>query len=94
VRGDAMQFEHYLPHKARIAAVVSGLPLLNFPRPARRLLIEHALDRQGGHGQFIQLSYGWLPAVAPDATLSVEKQIVWRNFPPAHIWTYRRPQHR
>ncbi|HWC62246.1 MAG TPA: rRNA adenine N-6-methyltransferase family protein, partial [Rhizomicrobium sp.] len=92
VRGDAMQFERYLPEGARLAAMVSGLPLLNFPRPARRGLIERALNRQGGRGQFVQLSYGWLPAVAPDATLTVEKKIVWRNFPPAHIWTYRRAE--
>jgi phosphatidylethanolamine/phosphatidyl-N-methylethanolamine N-methyltransferase len=91
-RGDAMHFERYLPDKARLAAMVSGLPLLNFPRLIRRRLIERALDRQGRHGQFIQLSYGWLPAVVPNAKLTIEKKIVWRNFPPAHIWTYRRPE--
>jgi phosphatidylethanolamine/phosphatidyl-N-methylethanolamine N-methyltransferase len=89
MRGDALAFEHYVPDGARIASIVSGLPLLNFPCGVRRALIERALTRQGPHGRFIQLSYGWLPAVAPGRSLAVEKKLVWRNLPPAHVWTFR-----
>ena len=90
VHGDAMAFERYLPQDARIAAIVSGLPLLNFPAEARRDLIERALSRQSQRGRFVQLSYGWQPAVAANGRFSVSKSVVWRNFPPAHVWTYRR----
>lgn len=90
IHGDAMQFERYLPHHTNIAAIVSGLPLLNFPPRARLALIERALSIQPPRGRFVQLSYGWQPAVAPNGRFAVSKIVVWRNFPPAHIWTYRR----
>ena len=90
IHGDAMQFEQYLPEDAKIAAIVSGLPLLNFPGSERRALIERALCLQSRRGRFVQLSYGWQPAVAANGSFSVSKIVVWRNFPPAHVWTYRR----
>lgn len=89
VRGDAAAFDFYLPKGSKIGSIVSGLPMLNFPQPMRRSLIERALYRQGSGGRFIQLSYGWSPAVAPTDKLRVEKKLVWRNLPPAHIWIYR-----
>ena len=88
---DAFTFERCLPEGAVLAAVVSGVPLLNFPHTERISLIERALDAQGPGGRFIQLSYGWRPAVAPGPRLAVAGKIVWRNLPPAHVWTYRRP---
>ena len=39
-RGDALNFERYLPDNAPIASIVSGLPLLNFPYPVRHALIK------------------------------------------------------
>ena len=90
IHGDAMQFERYLPHNTKIAAIVSGLPLLNFATGARRDLIERALCLQTHRGRFVQLSYAWQPAVAANGRFSITKTVVWRNFPPAHVWTYRR----
>ena len=88
VQGDAFAFERYQPDDARISAVVSGVPLLNVPLWRRKTLIERALAAQDGGGRFIQLSYGWKPPIAPGRR-ELSKTIVWRNFPPAHIWTYR-----
>jgi phosphatidylethanolamine/phosphatidyl-N-methylethanolamine N-methyltransferase len=88
VRGDAFAFESYLPGGARVAAIVSGVPLLNFPPAARLSLITRALAAQGPAGRFIQLSYGWRPPVAPGHAFDIVKRLVWRNLPPAHIWTY------
>jgi phosphatidylethanolamine/phosphatidyl-N-methylethanolamine N-methyltransferase len=88
IQGDALNLESYLPPGNAISAVVSGLPLLNFSPEARRRLIEKALQIQGPNGRFIQLSYGWRPAV-PSGDFRIENTIIWRNFPPAHIWTYR-----
>jgi phosphatidylethanolamine/phosphatidyl-N-methylethanolamine N-methyltransferase len=92
--GDALMFEHCIPSGARVAAIVSGLPLLNFPISTRRSLLRRALhcqgSGQGSGGRFIQLSYSWRPPVAPDPGINLEGRTVWRNFPPAHVWTYRR----
>lgn len=87
--GDALLFENCIPARVRVAAVVSGLPLLNLPVPTRRSLLRRALSCQGRGGRFIQLSYGWHPPVAPDARTSLKSKVVWRNFPPAHVWTYQ-----
>jgi phosphatidylethanolamine/phosphatidyl-N-methylethanolamine N-methyltransferase len=87
--GDALLFENCIPARAKVAAVVSGLPLLNLPVPTRRSLLRRALRCQGRSGRFIQLSYGWHPPVAPEPGIGLNGQIVWRNFPPAHVWTYR-----
>lgn len=88
IQGDAFAFESYLPPDARVSAVVSGVPLLNFPLWRRKTLIERALAAQDSGGRFVQLSYGWKPPIAPGRK-ELSRTVVWRNFPPAHIWTYR-----
>jgi len=89
IPGDAVVFEACIPSDAKIAAIVSGLPLLNFPHATRRSLLRRALARQGKGGSFIQLSYGWRPPVPAEPCMLLDKKLVWRNFPPAHVWTYR-----
>ena len=89
--GDALLFENCIPAGAKVAAIVSGLPLLHLPVSTRRSLVRRALRFQGRGGSFIQLSYGWHPPVAPDEGMSLERKLVWRNFPPAHVWSYRKP---
>jgi phosphatidylethanolamine/phosphatidyl-N-methylethanolamine N-methyltransferase len=86
---DAVAFEHCIRPGAKVAAIVSGLPLLNFPAPVRCSLLRRALACQGSGGRFIQLSYSWRPPVSPERHMRLGKKIVWRNFPPAHVWTYR-----
>jgi phosphatidylethanolamine/phosphatidyl-N-methylethanolamine N-methyltransferase len=87
-RGDALDFEACIPGDAKIAAIVSGLPLLNLPLPVRQSLLRRALAGQGRGGRFIQLSYSWRPPVASEVGMRLSKKVVWRNFPPAHVWTY------
>ena len=86
---DAMAFERCIRPGAKVAAVVSGLPLLNFPMFTRRSLLRRALACQDTGGCLIQLSYSWRPPVTPDAGMLLSKKIIWRNFPPAHVWTFR-----
>jgi phosphatidylethanolamine/phosphatidyl-N-methylethanolamine N-methyltransferase len=88
--GDALLFENCIPARAKVAAVVSGLPLLNLPLPTRRSLLRRALGCQDRGGRFIQLSYGWHPPVSPEPGTRLSGKLVWRNFPPAHVWTYRK----
>lgn len=88
IRGDAFAFERHMPPGVPVAAIVSSVPLLNFPPSSRRALIERALMLQGAGGRFIQLSYGWRPPIVSAFGVSPGRNIVWRNFPPAHIWTF------
>jgi phosphatidylethanolamine/phosphatidyl-N-methylethanolamine N-methyltransferase len=87
IQGDAFEFERHLPADANIAAIICGVPLLNFPPEKRAALIAAGLKRCG---RFVQLSYGWVPPVPPAPGVRLRKTIVWRNFPPAHVWTYSR----
>jgi phosphatidylethanolamine/phosphatidyl-N-methylethanolamine N-methyltransferase len=87
-KGNAFAFDRFLGEHTMVAGVMSGLPLLNAKPRQRRDLIEKALRLQSGAGRFVQLSYGWRPAIAPSATISVKRTTVWRNLPPATIWTY------
>lgn len=93
VQGDAFDFERYLPAGAQVAAVVSGVPLLNFPLACRRALITRALALQGPSGRFIQLSYGWRPPISSAFGIAPEKTVIWRNLPPAHVWTFSAQAH-
>jgi phosphatidylethanolamine/phosphatidyl-N-methylethanolamine N-methyltransferase len=90
LQADALDFARHIPAGTAVAAVVSGVPLLNFPPATRRALIVQSLALQGPRGRFIQLSYGWQPGVPPDNGLLLDKTLVWRNMPPAHVWTYSR----
>jgi phosphatidylethanolamine/phosphatidyl-N-methylethanolamine N-methyltransferase len=88
-RGDALNFEYFLPPDAIVSAVVSGLPLLHLPQATRRSLLARALDVQGPGGLFIQLSYSWRPPIRVDASVTLTKRAILQNLPPAHVWTYR-----
>ena len=85
--GNALEFEKFIPSNAPIAAVVSGIPLLNVPIEGRRSLVGRALAI-GNNTRFIQLSYGWFPPVLAGNRITLLHKVVWRNFPPAHVWTY------
>jgi phosphatidylethanolamine/phosphatidyl-N-methylethanolamine N-methyltransferase len=87
IQGDAFEFERHLPQHAPVAAILCGVPLFNFPPEKRAALIEAGLKHCG---RFVQLSYGWVPPVQPAPGVTLTKRIVWRNFPPAHVWTYSR----
>jgi phosphatidylethanolamine/phosphatidyl-N-methylethanolamine N-methyltransferase len=88
IQGDGLVFDQYLPERARIAAVVSGLPLLSLSACLRQALVEKSLAMQGRGGRFVQLSYGWRPAVPPSDKIQVSRRMVWHNLPPAFVWTY------
>jgi phosphatidylethanolamine/phosphatidyl-N-methylethanolamine N-methyltransferase len=67
------------------------MPLLNFPPPKRRSLIETALRRLRRGAPFVQFSYGFMPPLPapPGATVQMAA-FVWKNLPPARVWVYRR----
>ena len=92
VQGDAFDLEKTLhaPH-LMFAAILSGLPLLNFPIAARRRLVDGALTRLLPGGVFVQFSYGPNAPVTPPPGFGVHRAAaVWTNVPPARVWVYRR----
>jgi phosphatidylethanolamine/phosphatidyl-N-methylethanolamine N-methyltransferase len=93
VHGDAYRLPETLAGVVHepLAAIVSGLPLLNRPLPERVRLLESALRMLAPGAPFIQFSYGLSASVPPrPGQYSVSGPIrVWRNFPPARVWVYR-----
>ena len=90
LQGDAFGF-HDLVGSMQFSSVISGLPLLNYPRERGRQLIADALAAMPTGAPFVQFSYGWDPPVPPPVGVRVTKTArVWANLPPAAVWTYRR----
>lgn len=91
--GDAFDLAHTLgpSSPAVFSAIVSGLPLLNFPQGERARLIEQVFARLAPGAPFIQFSYGMHPPVPPPAGASVTRTaFVALNIPPARVWVYRK----
>jgi phosphatidylethanolamine/phosphatidyl-N-methylethanolamine N-methyltransferase len=92
IGGDAFDLERALGASpdARFVAVVSSLPLLNFPSAQRDRLLAQVFARLAPDAPFIQFSYGWNPPVQPPAGAHVARAaFVLLNLPPARVWVYR-----
>jgi len=92
LHGDALNLKGVLGSpRESYTAVVSGLPLINFPVQTRRAIIEDALARVKPGGPFIQVSYRDAPAIPESRDIQVRRAaFVWRNMPPGYVWVYRR----
>jgi phosphatidylethanolamine/phosphatidyl-N-methylethanolamine N-methyltransferase len=93
IEGDAFALDATLGVHAKLplAAIVSSLPLLNFPQEQRSELIEISMRLLRPRAPFIQFTYGAnspLPVTSALYETSASKRI-WRNLPPARVWTYR-----
>ena len=76
----------------RVRAVVSGLPLLIFPRPVQDKIVRSAFDLLAPRGPYIQFTYGPMSPIARER-LGLEGRIARRvavNLPPAYVWVYHR----
>lgn len=93
-RGDAFDLDCTLgPGCPRLyGAIVSGLPLLNFPPAMRAKLLRDCFALLDDGGVFIQFSYGLKPPVRPVSGLYAVKTGGWmaRNVPPARVHVYSR----
>jgi phosphatidylethanolamine/phosphatidyl-N-methylethanolamine N-methyltransferase len=93
VKGDAYRLAATLRGHldAPPAAVVSSLPLLMKPEPIRSALLAEAFDLMAPEAVFVQFTYGLTSPVPRTASFDVEgSPRIWRNFPPARVWVYRR----
>jgi phosphatidylethanolamine/phosphatidyl-N-methylethanolamine N-methyltransferase len=76
----------------RYCAVVSGLPLLNFPLARRQKLLRDCMELLEEGGVFVQFSYGPGAPVQPIQGLCSHSCGEWLalNMPPARVHLYRR----
>jgi phosphatidylethanolamine/phosphatidyl-N-methylethanolamine N-methyltransferase len=93
IHGDAFDLARTLGGKAqqRFSAIVSGLPLLNFPVARRRKYVEGVCRLLCPGAPLIQFSYGVQPPVMQPPGHSVTRAaLIWANVPPARVWVYRK----
>lgn len=82
-------------HCADVGAIVSGLPLLSFPRDLNRAIFDGALKAMRADAAFHQFTYGPNPPLPDDirremALTATPGPRIWLNLPPARVYTYRR----
>src|SRR6476619_4826234 len=92
IEGDAARLPKLLAAEgvAKVATVVSGLPLLSLPAEVVTGIV---------HGVFaalVQFTYGPAPPIPKPLRESLHLvgahgRRIWRNVPPAVVWTFRRP---
>ncbi|MFE3838977.1 class I SAM-dependent methyltransferase [Pseudogemmobacter sonorensis] len=81
--------------EGEVQTVISGLPLLSFPKALQEAILSGAFRMLGPRGTLVQFTYGPRPPV-PDAMiealgLKVNKgHKVWANLPPARVYRFRR----
>jgi phosphatidylethanolamine/phosphatidyl-N-methylethanolamine N-methyltransferase len=93
VQGDAFDLSRTLGRAPLFSAIVSSLPLLNFPPAQRERLLAEVFRRLARDAPFIQFSYGWNPPVPPPDGAGVTRAaFILFNLPPARVWVYRKSQ--
>lgn len=93
IEGDAFDLSRTLGAKARepFSAIVSGIPLLNFPVARRRQFMDGVARLLMPGAPLIQFSYGVQAPVPPPPGFGVVRAaMVWVNLPPARVWVYRK----
>ena len=95
IHGDAWQIETIMAEHfpgQKCAAIVSSLPLLDFPKPMRSSLMQ-AVDKvlDPVAGRFVQFSYGLkVPVESPLGFSASRSKWIFKNVPPARVWLYKR----
>ncbi len=98
IEGDAARLPRLLAEHgiSPIAAVVSSLPLLSLPTDIVNGIVHGAFEALPRGAALIQFTYGPTPPVPRALRQSLRLvgsrgQRIWRNVPPAVVWTFRRP---
>jgi len=94
IRGDAYSLAETLrPHISEpAAAVVSSLPLLTRPDKDRLRLLDAAFNLMLPGSPFVQFTYmNASPVPLAEGFHAAVSRRIWKNLPPARVWTYRRP---
>ncbi|MGL4635927.1 MAG: class I SAM-dependent methyltransferase [Beijerinckiaceae bacterium] len=94
IQGDAYALADTLADhiKEPVAAIVSSLPLLTRPERQRASLLQDAFNMMLPGSPFVQFTYmNASPIPLSDGVEGVVSRRIWKNLPPARVWTYRRP---
>jgi phosphatidylethanolamine/phosphatidyl-N-methylethanolamine N-methyltransferase len=97
VEGDAADLTGLLSSNGidRVGAVVSSLPLLSMPTAVVDRIVAGAFEVLPAGGSLVQFTYG----PAPPIRRTVRERLrlggdrgrrIWRNVPPAVVWTFKR----
>ncbi|MGB7286633.1 MAG: methyltransferase domain-containing protein [Salaquimonas sp.] len=96
IQGDAFDLKESLNEfeGQRFRAILSGLPLLNFPASRREKYVEDALGWLSPGAPLIQLCYGPRPPVKskPGVFSVTPSKWILSNVPPARFWVYTADQ--
>lgn len=96
ILGDACELTRLLKDrqiKTPVRAVVSGLPLLAMDTGTQKKIVEQSLALTKPQGGLIQFSYGLFSPVKNSVQMELALKPrcvaqVWKNIPPAKVWTY------
>ena len=80
----------------RIAAVVSSLPLLSLPAEVVDGIVHSVFEALPRGAALVQFTYGPTPPIPRPlrdslGLIGANGRRIWRNVPPAVVWTFRRP---
>jgi phosphatidylethanolamine/phosphatidyl-N-methylethanolamine N-methyltransferase len=98
LEGDAARLPQLLGAQGidQVAAVVSSLPLLSLPAEVVNGIVHGVFEILPRGGALVQFTYGPSPPVPRalrDRLLlhGARSPRIWRNVPPAVVWTFTRP---
>jgi phosphatidylethanolamine/phosphatidyl-N-methylethanolamine N-methyltransferase len=98
IEGDAAKLPRLLADHGieGVGAVVSSLPLLSLPAAVVDGIVSGVFEALPPGGALVQFTYGPTPPI-PRAVRkrlqldSAHGRRIWRNVPPAVVWTFKRP---
>ncbi len=94
--GDAWNLDHLLASRREpiesVGAVISSLPLLNFPHEEAEILTQKIRAVLEPHGNWVQYSYhlGKKQVRGASSFQLRASKIVWLNFPPARVSVFQK----
>lgn len=96
IREDALNLGDLLAQRQikKVAAVVSGLPLLVMPGRVQAGIVREMAEAIGQHGVLVQFTYSLRSPINKKLCrqhhlVGRRKRLVMLNFPPASVWIYR-----
>lgn len=95
IHGDAAKLQEILPRDliGQISTVVSSLPMLSFPLPLQRAIVEQVFGVTSASGRLLQYTYS--PHSPFARGLGVPGELLGRtagNLPPASLWRFTRAE--
>jgi phosphatidylethanolamine/phosphatidyl-N-methylethanolamine N-methyltransferase len=98
IEGDAARLSQLLSGEGitTVSTVVSGLPLLSLPGEIVTGIVHGVFEALPRGAALVQFTYGPAPPIPKGLRenlhlVGAHGRRIWRNVPPAVVWTFRRP---